>query len=222
VGRRVRKPKLKHRKREAPTIRVESSCVYAVPYSFARSYFDWEIENEGRHRSRCTPIVLSPKEEAGGAGREWAEKIFAAMDEVRRTHARETIEMPGLVLDETRIDVGLIDIPVTFKGDFGRVTWNMRHWPARFFEENLRYLGRLIHGTFHDQMTLATVLHMVRPDGTPEVHYHNVIFGVRREFRPGRTLVGPLDFSPMLAALTKGCRLAVTGSCTEGWKVGYG
>ena len=43
---------------EQATIRVESGTVYVVPFPFARSYFAFEIEDEGFHRSDCHPVVL--------------------------------------------------------------------------------------------------------------------------------------------------------------------
>ena len=98
----------------------------------------------------------------------------------------------------------------------------MLHRPGEFLRENLRHIDRLFAGTFHDQMTLVTVPHAVKPDGTPEIHYHNLVFGVRRESRSGQTLVGPLDFRPLLAALARELRVGVMGQCMEGWKVAYG
>ena len=44
-------------------------------------------------------------------------------------------------------------------------------------EANLFHIDSLLADTFHDQMTLVTVPHMARPDGTPEFHYHNLVFG---------------------------------------------
>jgi hypothetical protein len=196
-------------KKAARTIGVESGLVSVVPDSAARSYVRSEIEREGFHRSGCTPIVLFPRSEAGEATREWVERMFAAMDEVRRTHPREALETAGLSPDGAGVDVGIIDIPVTFRGPLGLVASNLEHRSAEFLGENLRHVDGLFSGTFHDQMTLATVLHAVRPDGTPEIHYHNLIFGVRREFREGRTLTGPLDLKPVLAALTRRLRLGI-------------
>ena len=74
------------RKNPTRTIRVESGTVYVVPFPFARTYFGFEIEDEGFYRSGCHPVVLLPRHEAGQATREWVEAIFAAMDEVRRIH----------------------------------------------------------------------------------------------------------------------------------------
>ncbi len=218
----VKKLKRRARNAKAQTIQVESDWVHVVPVSVARSYFRWEIENEGDHRTGCTPIVLFPRSEAGEGSREWVEKIFAAMDEVRHTHAKETIEMPSLVWDDTTVDVGLIDIPITFRGDLSVVASNLTHCPSQFFDENLRHIDRLFAGTFDDQMTLVSVLHAARTDGSPELHYHNLVFGVRREFRSGQALVGPLDFQPMLATLARELRVAVIGCNNEGWKVAYG
>ena len=83
------------------------------------------------------------------------------------------------------------------------------------FEANLLHVDALLAGTFHDQMTLVNVLHVVRPDGTPEIHYHNLVFGVRREFRGGKTIIGPLDLKPMLDTLTKEFRFRL-GVVTHG------
>ena len=72
----AKKSKWKGRTRKNPTrtIRVESGTVYVVPFPFARSYFGFEIEDEGFHRSDCHPVVLLPRHEAGpghqGVGRD--------------------------------------------------------------------------------------------------------------------------------------------------------
>ena len=103
--------------------------------------------------------------------------------------------------------------PSRFVGRLSVVTSNLKCRPMEIFEANLLHVDALLAGTFHDQMTLVNVLHVVRPDGTPEIHYHNLVFGVRREFREGRAIVGPLDLKPMLDTLTKQFRfrLGVVG-----------
>jgi hypothetical protein len=184
-------------------IRVESDAVYVVPFSQVRSYFRWEIASEGPHRTGCQPIVLFPRSEAGPGNPEWVERIFASLDQGRLIHGSEAFKTPNLLADGRPVDIGLIDIPVTFKGDPRLVTANMAHRSMEFFDENLRHVDRLFAGTFQDQMTLATVLHAVSPDGSPCIHHHNLVFGIRREFREGRMLLGPLDFRPMLQALTR-------------------
>jgi hypothetical protein len=213
----AKKSKWKGRTRKNPTrtIRVESGAVYVVPFPFARSYFGFEIEDEGFHRSDCHPVVLLPRHEAGPATREWVETIFAAMDEVRRIHPREAFETAGLSPLGGGVDVGLLDIPVTIRGPLELVTSNLKQRPMEIFEANLVHVDALLAGTFHDQMTLVSVLHVVRPDGTPEIHYHNLVFGVRREFREGRTIIGPLDLKPMLDSLTTQFRFRL-GVVTHG------
>jgi hypothetical protein len=190
-------------------IRVESHAVYVVPFSQARSYVRWEIESEGHHRTGVVPIVLFPRSEAGTGNQEWVEMIFASLEEGRRTHGREAFETPNLLSDGRPVDIGLIDIPAKFKENLNLVTSNMAHRSYAFLDENLRHVDRLFAGMFHDQMTLATVLHAVSPDGSPCIHYHNLIFGIRREFRNGHTLIGSLDFRPVLEALTRKLRLCV-------------
>src|SRR5262249_9723364 len=131
-------------------------------------------------------------------------------------HGEEAFETPHLSADGEAVDVGLIDIPVTFEGDLRLVTSNLAHRSMKFLDENLWHIDERFAGTFHAQMTLATVLHAVLPDGSPCIHYHNLVFGIRREFREGHTLVGPLDFRPMLAALTRKLKLCVVAEPREG------
>jgi hypothetical protein len=202
-----RKWKRKTRTKSPRAIRVESGAVYIVPFPFVRSYYAFEIEDEGFHRSDCHPVVLLPRHEAGPATREWVETIFAAMDEVRRVHPRQALETPGLSPLGGGVDVGLLDIPATVRGPLELVTANLKDRPMEVFEANLFHIDSLLADTFHDQMTLVTVPHMARPDGTPEFHYHNLVFGVRREFRAGRTIIGPLDLKPMLETLAQQFRL---------------
>src|SRR5512135_954543 len=201
----AKKSKGKGSTRKSPTrtIRVESGAVCVVPFPFARSYFAFEIEDEGFHRSDCHPVVLLPRHEAGPATREWVEAIFAAMDEVRKIHPREILEIPELSPLGGGVDVGLLDIPATVRGPLELVTANLKDRPMEVFEANLFHIDSLLADTFHDQMTLVTALHMARADGTPELHFHNLVFGVRREFRAGRTIVGPLDLEPMLDTLAQ-------------------
>ena len=55
-----RKWKRKTRTKSPRAIRVESGAVYIVPFPFVRSYYAFEIEDEGFHRSDCHPVVLLP------------------------------------------------------------------------------------------------------------------------------------------------------------------
>jgi hypothetical protein len=208
---------VKQRKLRAKrTIRVESHAVYVVPFSQVRSYFRWEIASEGHHRPGCQPIVLFPRSEAGPGKPEWVERIFASLDQGRLIHGSEAFETPNLLSDGRPVDIGLIDIPVTFQGAPRLVTANLAQRSMEFLDANLRHLDGLFAGTFHDQMTLATVLHAVSPDGSPCIHYHNLLFGIRREFRAGRMLVGPVAFRPMLEALTRKLGLCVVAGPEPG------
>ena len=85
-----------------------------------------------------------------------------------------------------------------------------------FFDANLRHIEGLFAGAFQDQMTLATVLHAVSAAGSPCIHHHNLLFGIRREYREGRLLVGPVDFGPVLSALTRKLRLCVVAGPERG------
>jgi hypothetical protein len=131
------------------------------------------------------------------------------MDAVRQSGPPTLVTIPEPGAEGTTIDVGLVDIPITFAGPLPLVASNLEHRAAEFLEANLRHIDGLFAGTFHDQMTLVSVLHAVRPDGTPEIHYHKLVFGVRREWRGEKALVGPLDFEPMLAVLGRRLRVGV-------------
>jgi hypothetical protein len=193
-------------------ISVESGAVYVVPFSFIRSYLSHEIVDESFYRSDCQPIVLFPRVEAGTASKEWFDSLLDGMDELHHRHPRENLETPGVSpVDGGGIDIGLIDIPVTFRGPLTLVAASMKHHPTKFMEENLRHVDELFGGTFHDQMTLVSTLHVFKPGGERQIHFHNLVFGVRREFRDGQVLVGPLDLKPMLDTLTSKLRLGVVG-----------
>jgi hypothetical protein len=105
--------------------------------------------------------------------------------------------------------VGLVDIPITFEGPLELVASNLERRSSEFLDTNLRYLDGLFSGAFHDQMTLVTVLHAVRPDGTPSLHYHNLVFGLRKEIRDDGTLIGPLDLGPLITALGQRLRVGL-------------
>ena len=192
-------------------ISVESGAVYVVPFSHIRSYLAHEILSEAFYRSDCQPIVLFPQVEAGTASKEWFESLLDNMDEFHRRHPREKLETPGISPVGGGVDIGLIDIPVTFRGPLPLVASNLKHHPPKFMEENLKHVDALFAGTFHDQMTLVSVFHIFKPGGERQIHYHNLVFGVRREFRDGRELIGPLDLTRMLGALTSELRLGVVG-----------
>ena len=198
--------------KEGTHIRVESGAVYVVPFSHIRSYLAHEILSEAFYRSDCQPIVLFPQVEAGTASKGWFDSLLDNMDELHRRHPREELETPGVSpIDGGGVDIGLIDIPVTFRGPLSLVASNLKHHPTKFMEENVKHVDELFAGTFHDQMTLVSVLHVFKPGGERQIHYHNLVFGVRREFRDGRELIGPLDLTRMLGALTSELRLGVVG-----------
>ena len=205
----MKRRKERTRQTAARTIRVESDMVYVVPFAVSRSYFRTEIASEGFRRTGCTPIILFPRSEAGEATSDWCEMIFSAMDEARRSGEKEGLDLAGLSRGDANIDVGLLDIPISFRGPPQCLVSNLARRSAEFLGENLRHLDRLLRGTFTDQMTLVTVFHEFRSDGNLEFHQHNVIFGVRREFRGGETLIGPLDLRPVIESLERRLRVAI-------------
>jgi hypothetical protein len=51
------------------------------------------------------------------------------------------------------------------------------------FQNNFRYFHAVCAGALHDQMIIATYLHVFHADGWPLLHHHNLIFGLRQEAR---------------------------------------
>src|SRR5512135_389575 len=190
-------------------ISVESSAVYVVPFSHIRSYLAHEILSEGIHKSECDPFVLFPAVEAGPASKEWFDSLLDNMDELHRRHSRDELVTPGISPVGGGVDIGLIDIPVTLRGPFSLAS--LRHQTTKFMEENMKHVDMLFAGTFHDQMTLVSVFHVFKPSGERQFHFHNLVFGVGREFRDDRELIGPLDLTRMLDALTSELQLGVVG-----------
>src|SRR5262249_30811330 len=129
--------KIIKKSRKVPHIGVQCGHVTVVPYHLMQSYFHWEIESEGSHRSDCKPVVLFPRSEAGEATKEWVERIFSDCA-FAREHGRKTVRFPQLAVADDSIDIGLLDIPVTFKGDLDTIVANMRHRPREFLEQNLQ------------------------------------------------------------------------------------
>jgi hypothetical protein len=79
------------------------------------------------------------------------------------------------------------------------------------FTENFRHFDSVCAGALHDQMIVATVLHVFHSDGSPLLHYHNLIFGLRQEVRGHMDILGPLDLDPMLTKLSKSGPLSIIG-----------
>ena len=189
----------KSRKRQRPrqiSIPV-SSTVTAVPMERIETYFNEEIVNEGRWRSGVPLTVLRPEPETFKDPVEWFGRMLEDMKEVRARFGPKLIPLR----DGGAADIGLIDVIVNFKGPVAPVLQLFRQDPMRSFDENTLHLEWVFSGAFHDQMVLATAIHFHRPSGKIELHYHNLIFGIRKEIRGDRELLGTLDVKPLLDSI---------------------
>jgi hypothetical protein len=107
------------------------------------------------------------------------------------------------------VDIGLIDIQVFFDGPMDLLVEQLKTDSTRFLDENLKHVDWLCSRVFHDQMVLVFACHVFTAGGDRRVHYHNVIFGLRKEIRDGHELIGPLDMEPLVRALDRRIRVGL-------------
>ena len=75
--------------------------------------------------------------------------------------------------------------------------------PDLLLEENFKHLDLVTQKAIHDQMILVCAAHCLTPQGNFQFHYHNVIFGLRKQ----KDLVDCLDFGELLAAVAWGSKI---------------
>jgi hypothetical protein len=178
--------------------------IYVLPMELTEPYLLSNIVREGVWNEAPPVIVMRPKEEFGRADDAWFGRTLGQMRQVRK---------PGTLRfcigeDGVDLDVGLIDIQVYFEADAARRNSD-RVSDSRFYDENFRLVDELTGGELHTQMVLATAVHRYRPDGSYGDHYHNLIFGLRRQIDGSREHLGVLDLVPVLKALGDGRTLNI-------------
>ena len=70
-------------------------------------------------------------------------------------------------------------------------------------DENFREADRLCGGQLHTQMVMAAAVHEHRPNGSYALHYHNLIFGLRKQIEPDEH-IGVINLLPVVKALGDG------------------
>jgi hypothetical protein len=190
--------------------------VSVVPMEHVETYFEHEIASEGKWKSDVTVIILRPAVDCGKAGSGWWPETLARMREARRRKGTIPVKigMPGG--SNCEFDVGLVDVTVSFSmppATLSALIKNKRK-ANRFFDENLRHLDSVCAGGLHDQMIIATALHIYHSSGSRLLHFHNLILGLRQEVRGDMDILGPLDMDPLLKALAKSGSLSVIGGMT--------
>jgi hypothetical protein len=116
------------------------------------------------------------------------------MREVRRSGTHRYV-FPCDSGKEVDIDLGLIDIQVNFNGYSGPPTG------SPMTDANFEIVDRLCGKALHTQMVIATAVHYCHPDdGRRALHYHNLIFALRKQVEPDEH-IGAIDLLPLVHAL---------------------
>ena len=190
------------------TIKVKiDAAISVVPMEHVESYFNHEVAREGDLRRSAVPIVVvQPRSESGRADDDWFPRLLAQMRQARCDHGTIPVNINGM-----EIDIGLIDMQVSFHAPAEKLVRMRDEDKQQMTVENFRHFDQLCAGAFNDQMVMATATHAYRPDGSHLFHYHNLIFGLRKEIRDGREIVDPIDLEPLLKVLGTGRNIAFIG-----------
>jgi hypothetical protein len=201
-----------HKARKAAgSVRV-SNRIAVVPMAHIDTYLEHEILNEGTWATGCNLIVIRPPEDAGRDDDRWLSWTLEKMRETRRRKGTLPWKFAGPDGNDVEIDIGLIDVTVFFQPPPGMPpTPATKEEYRKTFDENARHMEMLCAGALHDQMILATCMHVFHSNGSLLLHYHNLIFGLRQEVRGDMDLLGPLDLDPLLKALAGSGPLSVIG-----------
>ncbi|GLT20488.1 hypothetical protein GCM10007938_42730 [Vibrio zhanjiangensis] len=159
-----------------PSISINSSVV-AVSLNQASYYFQNEIEHEGPFKTNPLTVIVLPESETGIANQYWTQAMLNIQQETREYSEPELIQLS----DGTFFDVGLLDIQVFFDGENGPIKALLKKQPDFFLKENLKHIEDVYGILFHDQMIVSTTLHTKRTDGEFQLHYHNIIYSLRKE-----------------------------------------
>lgn len=198
------------------TVRVRNQ-VAVVPMAHADTYIEHEIFSEGEWASGRHLILLRPSVAVGRADSHWWPTTLERMREARRRKGTLPMSIDVGTGPPMEIDIGLVDVTVFFQMPPGLPPSlpSTRDEYDMTLTENLRHLDSVCAGALHDQMIVATVMHTFHSSGSPLLHYHNLIFGLRQEVRGDMDLLGPLDLNPLLKALSQSGPLSVIGGRKE-------
>jgi hypothetical protein len=172
--------------------------IYIVPMGCTEAYYHAQIAQEGMWNPDPPVIVTRPKEEFGRADEAWLQRTLSQMRKVREPGTNRYVFPGESGQADTDIDIGLIDVQIYFDAYSGEIAG------SPMTDENLRQVDRLCGGQLHTQMVLASAVHRYRPDGSLTLHYHNLIFGLRKEMDGNREHIGIIDLLPLVHALGNG------------------
>lgn len=178
-----------------------TSIVTLVPLEHARSYFAGEIASEGRFRSGVPVIPILPARDAGRpCPPNWFPDLYVQMRQARNR------AMPKLyrLRDGKKIDVGIIDITIALHvPDEGMIPHLIES--ETFTRENLDFLDCITAEKICPPMVFATAFHNYHSNGSHHYHFHNLIFGLRKEISEpdGKESIGTIDLLPLIEALNE-------------------
>jgi len=174
-----------------------TTSVYLIPLELTEAYYRIHIAAEGGCSNHQPPVIITrPQAEFGRADEAWLQRTLGQMLDVRKpgTHRYVLPHEHG----KSDIDIGLIDVQVYFHDTEGMLS------PGHKTNENFAAVDGVCGGELHTQMVLASAVHRHRPDGSRILHYHNLIFSVRKEIEGDRVHLGVIDLLPLVKALGKG------------------
>jgi hypothetical protein len=172
--------------------------IYIVPMGLVEQYYHTQIACEGIWNADPPVIIMRPNEEFDRATDEWFARTLSQMREVRNPGTIR-YRFPGDAR-EIDIDIGLIDVQIYYPGNPDK---------ARTILDNFHKANALCGHQFHTQMVIATAVHHYRPDGSPALHFHNVIFSLRKEYDGDRVHLGVLELLPLVHALDPGASIKI-------------
>lgn len=194
------------------TVRVRNQ-VAIVPMQHVETYFSHKIAREGQWAGDRELILIRPAVDVGRVDGDWFPRTLERMRETRQRKGTIPIKIEIVGGADLEVDVGLIDISVFFEMPPG-IPPSLPTTRAEFdksFTENFRHFDSVCAGGLDDQMIVGTAMHRFHSDGSPLLHYHNLIFGLRQEVRGDLDILGPLDMDPLLQKLAKSGPLSVVG-----------
>lgn len=177
--------------------------VYIVPMELTEEYYRTQIAREGCWNDDPPVIVHRPVTRMFRADDAWLRQTLGQMREVRRPGTNRAVFPAGGGFGrEIDIDIGLIDVQIYFPGYSGR------QGGSPMTDENFREADRLCGHELHTQMVMAASVHQYRPDGSYCLHYHNLIFGLRKQIEPDEH-IGVIDLTPLVRVLGAGRVLSI-------------
>jgi hypothetical protein len=186
------------RPRTIPPIDI---AIYIVPMELTEGYYAAYIADEGIGSLEPAIIIMRPEAELGRADHAWLQRTLGQMRDVRQpgTHRYEFPHDGGTI----EIDIGLIDVQVWFNDTAGELADDYRS------DENFAVLDKLCGSQLNTQMVLASAVHRYRPDGSYLLHYHNLIFSLRKEYDGDCEHLGVIDLLPLVKVLGDGRTLNI-------------